>query len=62
MAAASASAHETTIRARMFLKARTGVTVTYIAPTFDSNELWSEENVHGQHGSSFATDHGGEEG
>jgi methylated-DNA-[protein]-cysteine S-methyltransferase/AraC family transcriptional regulator of adaptative response/methylated-DNA-[protein]-cysteine methyltransferase len=36
MAAASASAHETTIRARMFLKARTGVMGTYIAPTFET--------------------------
>jgi O-6-methylguanine DNA methyltransferase len=36
MAAASASAHETTIRARMFLKARTGVKGTYIAPTFET--------------------------
>jgi O-6-methylguanine DNA methyltransferase len=36
MAAASASAHKTTIRARMFLKARTGVMGTYIAPRFET--------------------------
>src|ERR1700730_1264712 len=36
MAATSASAHETTIRARMLLKARTGVKGTYIAPTFET--------------------------
>jgi O-6-methylguanine DNA methyltransferase len=36
MAASSASAHETTIRARMFLKARTGVKGMYIAPTFET--------------------------
>jgi O-6-methylguanine DNA methyltransferase len=36
MAAASSSAHETTIRTRMFLKARIGVIGTYIASTFET--------------------------